>query len=78
MVALPLLGVVPAWILDLDTVFVIGVVLLVSSQSRSTSNLLDHVAGLDHPLSLALRAFSNVFVFVTTPISWRLAQDAFG
>ena len=75
---LPLLGFGFAWLFDLDTVFAIGMVLLASSPGGSTSNLIVHVTNLDRPLSLALTAISNVFVFVTMPVSLQLAQEAFG
>lgn len=75
---LPLLGFGVAALFDLDTVFAIGMVLLASSPGGSTSNLIVHVTDLDRPLSLALTAISNVFVFVTMPVSLGLAQEAFG
>lgn len=75
---LPALGFAAAWLFDLDTVFAVGMVLLASSPGGSTSNLIVHVTDLDRPLSLALTAISNVFVFVTMPVSLTLAQDAFG
>lgn len=75
---LPVLGFAVAALFDLETVFAIGMVLLASSPGGSTSNLIVHVTDLDRPLSLALTAISNVFVFVTMPVSLGLAQDAFG
>ena len=71
----PLLAFVIAWILSLPPVISIGLVLLASSPSGSTSTLFTHLARGDVALSLALTTTSKFIPVLTIPIYVSLAGN---
>lgn len=78
LIVLPTFGFLTAWIFGLETVFALGMVLLIASPGGSTSNLIVHVSDADRALSLTLTALSNIAVFVSMPLLIALGQRAFG
>jgi len=74
---LPLLAFVIAWVSPMPSELQVGLVLVASCPSASTSNLFTYLARGDTALSISLTAFNKMFAIITIPLYVNFAMDLF-
>ena len=68
LVVLPVIAIVIAYFMQLDTVFFIGLVLIACCPGGSSSNIFSYIAKGDVALSVSMTAVSSIVTLVTLPI----------
>jgi BASS family bile acid:Na+ symporter len=77
MIALPLVGIAYAHLMDLSPALAVGVVIITACPGGAPSNIFAYLAGANIPLSISLTAISSVLTVVTIPLWVNLGTRIF-